>query len=92
MTKPKLAGNYTTYGDSMYDKFRKLLAVKLHGSSTPANLEMVQIVSVMPSGSGGIDVRFSSHGSPWYQSGKMDGVVTTNVVEVKMIFDLLSIW
>lgn len=82
LTRPKLSGDITLYGDSMYDKFRKLLATKLYGSFSPEMLERVQIVSVMATGAGGTDVRYAAHGSPWYQSGKMDGIVTTNLAEV----------
>lgn len=81
-----MTGDISNYGDSMYDKFRKLLATKLYGSSTPAMLEMIQIVSVTATGTGGTDVRFAAHGSPWYNSGKVDGVVSTNLNEVTLEF------
>lgn len=68
----------------MYDKFRKLLAEKIHNSRTPDSVEKVQILSVMET-TGGTDVRFSAHGSPWYSSGKMNGVVTENLNEVNKI-------
>ncbi|XP_052798901.1 neural-cadherin-like [Mya arenaria] len=78
--QPFLPGSTTNYRDSMYIKFRKLLAVKLYGSSSGTDVEKVQIVSVMGNSSH-TDVRFSAHGSPWYQSSRMDGIVTANKQE-----------
>jgi len=66
--------------DSMYIKFQKLLATKLYGSTT--RLDNVQIVSVMGDKTH-TDVRFSAHGSPWYQSSRMDGIVTESRDEVQ---------
>ena len=66
----------------MFDKFRESLARKLYGSSTPAQLDQVQILSVMGSPPDApeiyTDVRVAAHGSPYYQSSRLDGIITSD--------------
>ena len=66
------------YEQSMFEKVQKLLAEKLK-----TDLDNVNIHSVMYNKTADTtDVRFAAHGSPWYQSSRMDGVVSTNLAEV----------
>ncbi|PVD20719.1 hypothetical protein C0Q70_18878 [Pomacea canaliculata] len=67
----------STYGESPYDKFRKLLAAKL-GTA----LENVLIISVQDvEGGDYTDVRYTAHGSPYYQSSQTDSLVVNNLQE-----------
>ncbi|KAK3581134.1 hypothetical protein CHS0354_033929 [Potamilus streckersoni] len=71
------AGINDGYGQSKYEKFREKLALKL-GVPT-AN---VAIFSVMNNGKY-TDVRFSAHGSPWYQPSRLNGILIVNKDEFK---------
>ena len=75
------------YEKSMYMEFRELLAAKLH-----TDLENVYILSVMYNSIKGdyTDVRYAAHGSPWYQSGRVDGVVSANRDEVCLLLYKLA--
>lgn len=63
-------------GHSHYDKFRRLLAVKLR-----VEVSFVEIFSVMKNGPY-TDVRYAAHGSPWYPASKLDGIIALNKDEV----------
>ncbi|XP_043205387.1 DE-cadherin-like isoform X2 [Amphibalanus amphitrite] len=41
--------------------------------------ENVDLFGVQDNGAGGVDVRYAAHGSPYYASQKMDGLVSENV-------------
>lgn len=84
LLKPKRPGAANQFGDSMYDSFRLTLANQLYAGRGVQNLENVQVLSVM-SVQDGIDVRFSAHGSPWYSTSRMDGVVSENRDEFSKI-------
>ncbi|KAH3883569.1 hypothetical protein DPMN_007529, partial [Dreissena polymorpha] len=77
LRREPVQGSSTLYEDSAYIKFQKLLAKKLYGSDSQPDMEKVQMVSVMGNASY-TDVRFAAHGSPWYQSSRLDGIVTQN--------------
>ncbi|XP_025116175.1 neural-cadherin-like [Pomacea canaliculata] len=67
----------STYGESKYDKFRKLLAAKL-GTA----LENVLIISVQDvEGGVYIDVCYTAHGSAYYQSPQTDSLIVNNLQE-----------
>ena len=71
------------YEDSMYEKFCKLLSDKLH-----TRLENVHILSVMydPTNGDYTDVRYAAtDGSTWFQSSTLDGVVSANKDEVRLV-------
>ena len=68
----------------MLEKFQEKLAEKLYGPNNNdirKNLNNVQIVSVMGDETH-TDVRFAAHGSPYYQSSRLDGLVTADRAEV----------
>ncbi|KAK7483025.1 hypothetical protein BaRGS_00025688, partial [Batillaria attramentaria] len=62
-------------GESKYDNFRTLMAAKLG-----VDVNNVEIISVMDVGEF-TDVRYSAHGSPYYQSSQTDSVVVINKQE-----------
>jgi len=62
---------------SHYDRFRKLLSQKL---GVP--VKNVAIFSVVNNGKY-LDIRISAHGSPWYASSKLDGIITMYKNEVR---------
>lgn len=79
LLRPKRAGSTSlddsAYDKNMYEKFHELLAKKLS-----TDVKNVFIHSVMYDESKGdfTNVLYSAHGSPWYPSGRMNGVVTTS--------------
>ena len=71
----------SAYEQSMYEKFQKMLAEKLK-----TDLENVNVLSVMHNTTDdSTDVRFAAHGSPWYQSSRLDGIVTSNLADVSIM-------
>ncbi|KAK6174384.1 hypothetical protein SNE40_017672 [Patella caerulea] len=75
MDREKKAGDITAYEESKSDKFRQLLASKI---SAPVG--NVEVISVMNNGEY-TDVRYSAHGSPYYDASKTDSVVYLNKEE-----------
>ena len=50
------------------------------------DLENVNVLSVMHNTTDdSTDVRFAAHGSPWYQSSRLDGIVTSNLADVSIM-------
>ena len=71
----------SAYEQSMYEQVQKMLAEKLK-----TDLDNVYILSVMYNATADTtDVRFAAHGSPWYQSSRLDGIVATNLGDVSII-------
>ena len=76
----------SAYEQSMYEQVQKLLAEKLK-----TDLDNVNVLSVMYNATAdSTDVRFAAHGSPWYQSSRLDGIVSTNLGDVSIIQASLS--
>ncbi|KAK3606482.1 hypothetical protein CHS0354_041433 [Potamilus streckersoni] len=68
---PVGSGQGNSKMESPADKFRSLLAKKLN-----TDLKNVYILSIMhPADKDYTDIRYSAHGSPWYQPSRSDGIV-----------------
>ena len=80
LRKEKKNTQQLAYEKSMYEEFRALLATKLG-----TDIENVHCLSVMynPDRGDHTDVRCAAHGSPWYQSSKLDGLISLNRDEVR---------
>ncbi|XP_053376534.1 neural-cadherin-like [Mercenaria mercenaria] len=76
----KEGGRSAAFEKSMLDKFQEKLAEKLYGPvqrDIEDKLHFVQIISVMGDETH-TDVRFAAHGSPYYQSSRLNGIVTAD--------------
>ena len=89
LLRPKRAGatslDDSAYDESMYEKFRRLLADRL---DTDISNVFVHGVMSDPTKGDSVTVFYSAHGSPWYQSSKMSGIVSTNKNDVSILFIL----
>lgn len=65
-------------GKSPYDKFKTVLADKLHVPK-----KNVAIFSVMNTEKKQVDVRYAAHGSPYYPPSKLDSFVALDKTEVR---------
>ncbi len=72
--RPKIGPLPSDYGPSRLEKLRQLLANEL---GIPIN--NVQVFSIMnsPATAKTVDIRFAAHGSPYYRSDRLDGIVMT---------------
>ncbi|XP_037090978.1 DE-cadherin-like [Pollicipes pollicipes] len=68
---------------SMYQRMISELAAML---GTPP--ENVDLFGVQNNGAGGVDVRYAAHGSPYYRSEKMDGIVSQHKKQLEEVFKI----
>ncbi|OWF44296.1 Neural-cadherin [Mizuhopecten yessoensis] len=71
-------------GNSKYDETRKLMSDKL--GKPVENVQIVTIVDKVDSEPHTLEVRFAAHGSPYYTSARLNGIVTDNKNEFENAF------
>ena len=67
---------------SLLEEFRALLARKLDTS-----VKDVDVFTVMnhPLLTRTVDVRYAAHGSPYYRPVKLDGIISRDILQVRML-------
>ena len=77
--RAKIGIAVTEYDKSKYDIFRERIAEKLMIPTGNVDIFTVMNHPTLPRT---CDVRFSAHGSPYYQASRLDGLVNENKAEV----------